>query len=585
LRTCFFLFIHYCNYICSAQINEFNYLNKEGFMSSDYTVSRYILHRLEEIGIKHLFGVPGDYNLDFLDDVMESPIRWVGNCNELNAGYAADGYARLNGAGAAVVTYGVGGLSILNAVAGAFAEQVPMIVISGAPPGRRRESGAMVHHLVSNYYVQLDIFRKITVDAAILTDPGTAPDEIDRVIRNCITRKLPAYLELPADIIKAPCREPGELLLSAPLTSNAESLAECVAEAAKMLNKSDHPQILAGVELLRYGLANDALRLVETTEIPFATMVSSKSVLPELHPQFTGIYQGGWSRESVRRQVEDSDCLLSLGVWMTDLDTGLFSVNLDNRQMISVGGGQVRIGSHFYHQVQLGDFIRELTRKVQPRAYQDSHPAESYRPKLAFLPETDCVLTAPRLYECLNYFLDDRMILLAEPGDAFCAAPEFHIEEAENFIVQAYYCSIGFCTPAALGVALARPGKRPVILSGDGAFQMTAQEVSTLIREQCPAVIVIINNDGYLIERRLHKDGQYNDIRMWHYSKLPGLFDDGSFATGIRVTTEEELDQAMKMAALETNKLVLIEAWLPGRDCSAGLERLGNAFMHPQGKK
>jgi len=554
-------------------------------MNFDYTISRYLLHRLKEIGIKHLFGVPGDYNLDFLDNVVESPIRWVGNCNELNAGYAADGYARLNGAGAAVVTYGVGGLSILNAVAGAYAEHVPLIVITGAPPARRRESGALVHHLVANYNLQLDIFRKITADAAILTDPNTAPDEIDRIIQNCVALKLPVYLELPADITNAVCRAPGELHYTTQLPSNKENLVDCVADAAEKLNNSVHPIILAGVELLRFGLGKDTLRLIETSEIPFATMLSSKSVLPELHPQFTGIYQGGWSREHIRRQVEDSDCLLSLGAWMTDLDTGLFSMNLNNRKMVRVGGGEARIGSHYYQQIELGDFIRELTLAVQPRSYLASHPAESYRPKQPFVPEPSCLLTAKRLYECLNFYLDDRMVLLSEPGDAFCATPEFHIEEAENFIVQAYYCSIGYCTPAALGVALARPGKRPVVLSGDGAFQMTAQEVSTLIRERCPAVVIIINNDGYLIERRLHKDGPYNDIQRWQYSKLPGVFDDGSFVLSIRVTTEEKLEQAMKTAAREKNKLIFIEAYLPNRDCSTGLERLGNAFLQAQQKQ
>lgn len=551
-------------------------------MSKNYTVSRYIIHRLQEVGIKHLFGVPGDYNLDFLDEVIDSPIQWVGNCNELNAGYAADGYARLNGIGAAVVTYGVGGLSIINAVAGAYAEHVPVIVINGAPPARRREAGAMVHHLVSNYYLQLDIFKKMTADAAILTDATTAPDEIDRVILNCIARKLPVYLELPADMTNAPCREPGELLFYAPLPSNSDSLAECVAESAALLNNAKSPVILAGVELLRFNLGKEALHLVEASEVPFATMLSSKSVLPELHPQFTGIYQGGWSRESVRNQVEASDCLLSLGAWMTDLDTGLFSMNLDNRRMITVGGGQVRVGSHFYHDIQLGDFIRELANVVQPRSYLASHPAETMRHKKPFVPEPARVLTATRLYECINYYLDDRMVLLAEPGDAFCAAPEFHIEEAENFIVQAYYCSIGYCTPAALGVSMARREKRPVILTGDGAFQMTAQEVSTLIRERCPALIVIINNDGYLIERYLHKDGPYNDIQMWRYAELPKMFDQGDFATGIKVSSEEELEQAMKKAVKDKDKLTLIEACIPNRDCSAGLERLGNSFrkMH-----
>jgi len=558
---------------------------KEASMNPQDTISSYLLRRLHERGIGHLFGVPGDYVLDFLDEVIASPIRWVGNCNELNAGYAADGYARLNGAGAALVTYGVGGLSILNAVAGAFAEHVPLILVNGAPPARRREAGALVHHLVANYYLQLEIFKKLTVDAAILTDPRTAPAEIDRVIERCIAEKLPVYLELPADMAKAPCGEPAARDVAAPPSSDPEALAECVAEVAALFDRAAHPLLLAGVELLRYGLGEKTLRLVEGAEVPFATMLGSKSVLPELHPQFVGLYQGGWSREAVRRQVEESDCLLALGVWMTDLDTGLFSMNLDPRRMISAGGGQVRIGSHFYPRIRLGDFIGQLAASVRPRSYLASHPAEPYRPKAPFVPEAGRALTAPRLYEALNGFLDDGMVLLAEPGDAFCAAPDFGIEEAENFIVQSYYCSIGYCTPAALGVALARPGKRPVVLTGDGAFQMTAQEVSTLIRERCPAIIVVINNDGYLIERVLHEDGPYNDIQRWRYAELPGIFDREGQSVGLQVETEEELAQALRTASREGDKLVLIEACLPNRDCSAGLERLGRAFRQGTQKK
>ena len=551
-------------------------------MPADHTVSRYLIKRLQDVGIKHLFGVPGDYVLDFLDEVVAGPLRWVGTCNELNAGYAADGYARLNGAGAAVVTYGVGGLSILNALAGAYAEQVPVIIVSGAPPARRRESRAMVHHLISSYYLQLDICKKMTADAAILTDPETAPDEIDRVVAACIARKLPVYLELPADIAVAPCRAPGELRREAPPASDEESLQECVAEVAALIDAARRPLILAGVELMRFGLGDQALRLVETTEIPFATMLSSKSMLPELHPQFVGIYQGAWSRESVLRQVEDADCVLSLGVRKTDLDTGLFSADLDSARVIGAAAGEVRLGHHFYHQIQLRDLMERLAANVKPRSYLSSHPAEGYRPLQPFAPRPACTLTAPRLYEALDYFLDDGMILLAEPGDAFCAAPEFHIEEAENFIVQIYYSSIGYCTPASLGAALARPDKRPVVLTGDGAFQMTAQEVSTLIRERLPAVIVVINNDGYLVERKLHQDGAYNDIQMWQYSRLPEVLGDGSFVIGIRVTTEEELARALATAERETDKLVLIEACLPDRDCSEGLERLGRAFRGAQ---
>ena len=554
-------------------------------MEKQYTISRYLLYRLKEAGINHLFGVPGDYNLDFLDEVMESPIKWVGNCNELNAGYAADGYARLNGIGAAVVTYGVGGLSIINAVAGAFAELIPIIIISGAPPARRREAGALVHHLVSNYYLQLDIFKKITADAALLTDPNTAPDEIDRVLRNAMVQKLPGYIEIPVDMNNVPCRAPEKPLAVIPLTSDPDSLAECVKEAVEMINKAESPIFLAGLEVLRFGLGKETLQLIETSEVPFSTMLSSKSVLPELHPQFTGIYQGGWSKPSTRHQVEDSDCLISLGAWMTDLDTGLFSINLDSRRMIVVGGGQVRIGSHFYHQVQLGDFIRALSVEVQPRSYLASHPTDSYKPKQPFVPESKRSLTAKRLYECLNYYLNDNLVLLSEPGDSFCASPEFHIEEAENYIVQSYYCSIGFCTPAALGVSLARPAKRPVVLTGDGAFQMTAQEISTLIREKCQAIVILVNNNGYLIERYLHKDGAYNDIQMWNYAALPGVLGNNDAVVGIKVSTEEELEKAMLTALKTTDKLIFIEACIVNRDASFGLERLGNAFRSAKQKK
>jgi indolepyruvate decarboxylase len=542
------------------------------------TISRYLLQRLQEAGVNHLFGVPGDYVLDFLDEVIASPIKWVGTCNELNAGYAADGYARLNGAGAAVVTYCVGGLSILNAVAGAYSERVPLIVISGAPPARRRNAGALVHHLVSDYYLQLDIFKKVTIDAAILTDPQIAPDEIDRVITNAILHKLPVFLELPADMAHAPCRLPQPLEASNKVTSNPENFRKCLQAASELLNRSEDPVMLAGIEALRFGLGGELLKLVETVELPFATMLSSKSVLPELHPQFIGIYQGGWSRASVKHQLESSDCLLSIGAWMTDLDTGLFSDNLDTSRTIAATNGKVQIGDVSYPDVQLGDFIAGLLTTLKPRSYLNSHPAQSYYSRAPFIPDGSRKLTAIRLYERLNTFLDDQMILLAEPGDAFCAALDFNIEESENFIVQAYYSSIGFCTPAALGVAFARPGKRPVVLTGDGAFQMTAQEISTLIKNRCPAVIMIINNDGYLVERVLHEDGPYNDIQMWNYAGLPAVFGKGDFAVGIKVTTEGELEHALEKASTESDKLFLIELCLPDRDCSAGLQQLGDTF-------
>jgi TPP-dependent 2-oxoacid decarboxylase len=547
-------------------------------MPTTCTVSTYLLQRLKEVGVQHLFGVPGDYVLDFLDQVVTSPLAWVGTCNELNAGYAADGYARLNGIGAAVVTYGVGGFSILNAVAGAYAEGVPLVLISGAPPCKRRAAGAMVHHLVADYDRQLDIYRKVTVDAALLNDAATAPAMIDRVLASCISRKLPVYFELPVDLAWAPCLPPTEPLTVHEKRSDPESLRDCADEIAGLINKAANPAILAGIEVARFGLGADLLKLVEHAELPFATMLSSKCVLPELHPQFIGIYQGGWSRQTVRQQVESSDCLLSLGAWMTDLDTGIFSVNLNHHRVISATGNTVRVGSHYYHNIVPGELIRELTPRLRSRSYLETHPVHPCATAGLFVADEAVLLTAARAYQAVQGFLDDRMILLAEPGDSFCAAPEFIIDEAENFVVQAYYSSIGYCTPAALGVAMARPHKRPVVLTGDGAFQMTAQEVSTLLRCNCPAVILLINNDGYLVERMLHDDGPYNDIQMWRYAGLPAVFSTGDQGIGLRVTTEGELQRALTTAAQNQDKLVLIEICLEKLDCCEGLKRLGATF-------
>ena len=542
------------------------------------TIARYLLQRLHEAGIGHMFGVPGDYVLDFLDAVLVSPIRWIGTCNELNAGYAADGYARMKGAGVVTVTYGVGALSMLNAVAGAFAERIPLIVISGSPPRRRRETGALVHHLIADYDTQLEIFKKVTADAVILNDPLTAPDVIDRVLQMALTRKRPVYIELPGDMPHIQCRAPAVLSPASGPQSDPDSLRDSVVEAAQLLKQAEHPVVLAGAELQRFGLGSDALRLVEAAELPFATILSSKSVLPELHLQFIGIYQGAWSQESVRRQVESADCLLSIGVQMTELDSGLFSCQLDSRRQIVAGDGQVFIRSHCYHNVQLGDFIRALSGAVQPRLYLASRPDKLNLVKRPFTPEDSRLLSAERFYTRLDLFLDDNMVLLAEPGDAFCAAPEFHIEEARNFIVQSHYASIGYCTPAALGVSLAEPGKRAVVLTGDGAFQMTAQEVSTLIRQRCPAIILLVNNGGYLIERVLHEDGAYNDIQTWNYSMLPEVFGGGGGAIGMRVTTEGELEHAMATAAANRKKLIFIELVIGKFDCSDGLARLGKSY-------
>lgn len=541
-------------------------------MNDSVTVSDFLLARLQELGIRHIFGVPGDYVLDFMDRIVDSPIKLISTCNELNAGYAADGYARVNGIGAAVVTYGVGGFSIANAVAGAYAEQVPLIVISGAPHSSQRASHALVHHITKNYYLQYEIFRKFTVDSVMLADPAKAAAEIDRVLKNCISHSRPVYIEIPVDVVDSICEPSGRSPIKIERASDTASLEACAEKCAELINSAKNPVIIAGTEIARFKLADSLLELVERIEIPYVTMVGSKSVLPELHPQFAGVYQGALSRKHVRENVENSDCIIALGVWLNDFNTGGFSAKLDEDRMINANSEFTRIGRRDYKSIWMGDLIGRLSGRLETRNYISSHPVSVHFPACGYEPETGRELTAKRFFERVNAMLNDNMVLLAEAGDSICAAPSFYVQEPENFIAQAYYLSIGFCIPASLGVSIANPAKRPVVLTGDGAFQMTAQELSTIIRYGCNPIIFLINNRGYVIEKMIH-DGPYNNIQDWKYHMLPEVFGKGN-SVSFDVKTEDELETAILTAIAETSKAVFIEIHTAPYDCSELLTQI-----------
>jgi indolepyruvate decarboxylase len=290
-----------------------------------------------------------------------------------------------------------------------------------------------------------------------------------------------------------------------------------------------------------------------------------------MHPQFVGVYMGALSRDAVRTQMEKTDGLLMLGAMSTDVNTGGFTAHLPQDNTTRANMDRVQIRNHHYEQVWLGDYISALTKALVPRSYLCSHPSNPHRVRGELEVQTDEPLRVSRFYARLNRFLTDNMVLMAETGDAMFAASELYIEEPENFISQAYYLSIGYCLPASLGVALARPQKRVVLLEGDGAFQMTAQELSTLLREGCNPIIFLLNNDGYVIERLIH-DGPYNDIQRWSYHPLPQAF--AGDALSLEVRTEGELEQALTSTAEHPDKLIFINLYLPPDEGSEALERL-----------
>jgi indolepyruvate decarboxylase len=317
-------------------------------ISAEITVAEYLLARLKEIGVDHIFGVPGDFVLGFFNQVLKSDIQYVGTCNELNAAYAADGYARIRGIGAFSSTFGVGELSAINGVAGAFAERVPIVVITGSPATNYFLTRPLLHHTLGDYQIPLKMYEKITVASTQLVSGETAPAEIDRVLSACLSHQQPVYISLPSDVVMMKCNQPVPFIFPTHPRSDQDALGEAIREAVKMIDKSQKPIVIGDVELIRFKLQKDFALFLDKTGFPYVTMMLGKTVLSEHNPQFIGLFEGDRSREYVRNRVESADCILKLGVLMTDFNTGGFSTNFDDSKMISANIGYVKIKHHYY---------------------------------------------------------------------------------------------------------------------------------------------------------------------------------------------------------------------------------------------
>ncbi|MDD5217680.1 MAG: thiamine pyrophosphate-binding protein [Candidatus Omnitrophica bacterium] len=540
------------------------------------TIGTYLIKRLEQAGLKHIFGVPGDYVLEFFRYLEESRLKVVCNCNELNAGYAADAYARMNGISAVCVTYGVGGYSLFNAVVGAFAERIPMVVISGAPRVFERSHHHLLHHTTGDINLQYNMYEKITVSSCVLVNPEQAPEQIDKTIAACLKFKRPVYIEIPIDVISMPCPKPGPFSVDTTITSDKACLDEAVSETLALLEQAKRPVALVGVESHRLGIRRQLQELVEHTGYPFASGLLGRTVIPEEHPQFVGVYGGYASWESARKAVQEADIILCLGTIMTDIQIGGSKALLDPGRMIVANSDKVRIKHHIYNHVGLKDFMVSLKsrmKKHKPVKISPSHCAAGmtdgdYRPRPGHK------ITVKRFYQRMNRFIDQHSLVIGESGDSIFNVATLSLPKGVSCIGQAFYLSIGFATPAALGAALAAPKSRVVAFIGDGAFQMTAQEVSTIIREKLNPIIFLMNNDGYTIERVM-VDGAFNDLQGWKYSKLPSVFGGG---WGCAVKTEGDLEAALKRAADRPAEFALIEVILDRMDCAEATRMYGAKY-------
>jgi indolepyruvate decarboxylase len=547
-------------------------------ISSETTVAEYLLTRLKEIGVDHLFGLPGDFVLGFFNQVLKSDLKYVGTCNELNAAYAADGYARIRGIGAFSTTYGVGELSAVNGVAGAFAERVPVVVITGSPATIYFRTRPLLHHTLGDYQIPLRIYERITAASTHLVSAETAPAEIDRVLSACLYHKLPVYISLPADVVMMKCNRPNAFLFPTPAPSDRDALGEAIKEALGMLDKARKPVVIGDVELIRFKLQKEFTGFLDKTGFPYVTMMLGKSVISGQHPQFIGLFEGDRSRDYVRKRVESADCILQLGALMTDINTGGFTTNLDDSKTIRANIRSVKIKHHYYENVNLHDFMIGLTGKLSRRdpATLDIQRAADgcvHRYTEPYRPDALKPLTIKRFFDRISHFIKNDSIVIAETGVSLFSAAEMLMPEGATFIGQAFYGSIGYTVGATLGAGMAAQDRQVVLFVGDGSFQVTCQDLSTMIRNRLKPVIFLVNNDGYTIERVIC-DRPYNDIQPWRYHKLVEVFGGG---LGLDVHTEGELEDALEKAS-STDGLVFIEIHTGRLDCPESLRSAGRSM-------
>lgn len=528
----------------------------------------YLLQQLWKRGVKHIFGVPGDYVLGLYDRIGKSPIQHVGTTREDAAGFAADAYARVRGLGAVCVTYCVGGLNLANPVAGAYAEKSPVVVISGAPGLRERQRNPLLHHRVRDFSTQREVFERITVASAALEDPLTAYHEIDRVLKAVERYKRPGYIELPRDMVDV-VRPHRSQASAASEATDEDAFRECLAETVGMLNAAKRPVILAGVEMHRFGLQEELVALVERSRIPVAATLLGKSVISEAHPYYLGVYEGAMGQAAVQQRVESADCVLMLGCFMTDINLGIYTANLDPSRTIYATSERISIRRHVYEGVPFTRFVQavldaRLRRRPAPAIPKPESP---WGP----LPPPDSRITVRALFQMLNEFITQDMVVIADIGDSLFGAADLTIRQRTEFISPAYYTSMGFAVPASIGAQLANPALRPVVLVGDGAFQMTGLELSTTARLGLNPIILVLNNHGYGTERQIG-DGPFNDITNWSFSKVPEVLNCG---WGFAVRTVADLRKALQASLANEDTFSIIEVDVDKYDTSPALERLG----------
>jgi pyruvate decarboxylase len=557
--------------------------------STTYTVGSYLAKRLSQIGLNHHFAVAGDYTLVLLDQLLTNKdMKQVYCSNELNCGFSAEGYARANGAAAAVVTFSVGALSAFDAIGGAYAENLPVILISGAPNTNDKAADHLLHHTLGthDFTYQLEMARKITCAAVSIAFASEAPEKIDYAIRTALREKKPAYIEIACNISAAPCAAPGPIsAIIDEEPSDPQSLAAAVDAAAEFLRSKTKPVLLIGSKLRAAGAEKQAVELAEALGCCVAVMAAAKSFFPEDHPQFIGIYWGEISSPGVQAMVDWSDSVVCIGTLFNDYATVGWTAQPTGPGVLTADQNHVHMEGHEFSRIHLRDFLSALACKVEKRdASMIEHARLRTGPANEVAAEPDTKLTRAEMVRQIRPLVTPEATVLAETGDSWFNGVALKLPGGARFEVEMQWGHIGWSVPAAFGYALGAPERQVIVMIGDGSFQLTAQEVAQMIRLKLPVLIFLVNNHGYTIEVEIH-DGPYNNVKNWDYAGLIKVFnaEDGQ-GLGFRATNGGELAQAIKAAGANRDGPTLIECIIDRDDCTSDLISWGHLVAQANGR-
>lgn len=543
-------------------------------------IGSYLATRIAQAGTREFFSVPGDFNLVLLDCLLKD-LRMIGCCNELNAGYAADGHARATGGlSVVVVTYMVGGLSVINAAAGASSDDLPVLVVSGGPNSNDAAENHLLHHTTGDHdlYAVARCFEPVVGGVFQIRHAEDAPRLIDAAITTCLAKRKPVYLEIACNLAGAEVPAPSPLSFPpAVQTSDPTALSAAVEAAASRISAAVKPVLVAGSKLRCAGAGEAFAHLADALGCAVAVMPDAKGLFPEDHPSFIGTYWGEVSSPNCSQIIESSDCQIFAGPIFNDYTTTGWTTLNPPAKLIHAGPEFLRLPDAEFSGIRLAEFLEALAQKVTPNDMSLVSYRRQHEPPAEPIPASDAVPLALReLRRQVQNLLTAETDLVIETGDSWFNGQKLTLPRGCRYFFQMQYGSIGWATGATLGVSLGGgPGRRTVALIGDGSFQLTAQEISTMIRHGANPIIFLLNNRGYTIEVEIH-DGPYNNIKNWDYAGLMAVFnaDEGN-GLGLRAGTAGELAEAVTKARSH-NGPVLIECALDRDDCTSELLEWGS---------